>query len=126
MSHDRDLSEENADLRRENTRLRDRLHKIAALQSSSDLGCPLEPEERDFLTRAVELVRLGRKGKYPTNRHLAGSLSEEVGEVHRAYIKGEGDSRVRAEALDVAAVALRLYVEGDSSYGAPLIDWRNK
>lgn len=54
--------------------------------------------------------------KFPSNRHQLAALVEEVGEVAKALLEGEGRERVRAEAIQVANVALRLYEEGDADY----------
>lgn len=52
-------------------------------------------------------VAAGRE-KYPAGCTLL-SLLDEAGEVAHAVNKGEPADRVRAELLDVAAVAMRLY-----------------
>ncbi len=61
-----------------------------------------------------EVARARRK--FPSNRHMLAALTEEVGETARALMEGEGRARIRAEALQVACVAMRLYEEGDSDY----------
>lgn len=54
--------------------------------------------------------------KFPDNRHLLAALTEEIGELARAYLDAEGPDRVRAEAIQVACVALRIAEEGDSAF----------
>ena len=56
------------------------------------------------------------RAKFPDNRHLLAALTEEVGELARAYLDAEGPNRVRAEAIQVACVALRISEEGDSAF----------
>lgn len=51
------------------------------------------------------------RGKYPSNRRLFDGMMGEVAELARAY---RGDGNVHAEALDVAACALRIAIEGDA------------
>jgi hypothetical protein len=68
--------------------------------SMLDLGCE------------VSRARL----KFPSNAHMFAALSEEVGEVAKALLEGQGRDRIRAEALQVACVAMRLYEEGDADF----------
>ena len=56
--------------------------------------------------------------KFPGNSFLLTALMEEVGELARAYLHGDGHMRVKAEALQVATVALRIYEESDPVYEA--------
>lgn len=60
----------------------------------------------------AELVRI--RERYPWSSQLEGFavLAEEVGEVARALNDGEPTHRLRAEAIQVAAVAIR-FAEGD-------------
>lgn len=56
------------------------------------------------------LLRMAKgRAKYPNGPTLL-SLDDEVGEVKRAINKREGIERARDELLDVAAVAMRLYL----------------
>lgn len=64
------------------------------------------------LSAEIELAR----AKFPNNEHLLAALVEEVGELAEAYLKKKPTSEVRAEALQVACVALRIYEEGDASF----------
>lgn len=61
-----------------------------------------------------EVVRA--RAKFPGNRFLLAALTEEVGELARAYLQREGRERVRREALQVACVAMRIYEEGDATF----------
>lgn len=56
-----------------------------------------------------ERIEKGR-AKYPNGCTVL-SLLDEAGEFAHAVNKGEGMARVRDELLDVAAVAMRLYLE---------------
>lgn len=61
------------------------------------------------------------RSKHPTSDHLMVALTEEVGETAKAMLDSrvlEQDSAldarlIRAEALQVAVVALRIFEEGD-------------
>lgn len=54
--------------------------------------------------------------KFPSPDHLLVALMEETGELARACLQhGPRSDEARREALQVAAVALRIYEEGDPS-----------
>lgn len=72
---------------------------------------------------------LGRaRSKFPKTRHVMNALTEEVGELAQAlldqeYKSGENmfkdvglNSKVRKEAIQVAAMAIRLLEEGDTTF----------
>jgi NTP pyrophosphatase (non-canonical NTP hydrolase) len=61
------------------------------------------------------------RAKFPGNRHMLAALLEEAGEVARALLQDQGANRVREEALQVAATALRIYEEGDAAFDVK--DW---
>lgn len=73
----------------------------------------LAPEAAS-LTILADRVARGR-AKFPGNRFMLAALTEEVGELARALLQRKGPE-VRAEALDVAVVALRIYEEGDATF----------
>jgi len=52
----------------------------------------------------------------PENRHLLGALAEEVGELAKELLEGGPSDRARAEAMQVACVAVRIMTEGDADY----------
>ncbi len=54
--------------------------------------------------------------KFPERKHLLAALTEETGELARSFLDCEGPDRIRAEALQVACVAMRIYEEGDASF----------
>lgn len=56
------------------------------------------------------------RAKFPENRHLLGALVEEAGELARELLEGGPSARVRAEAMQVACVAVRIMTEGDADY----------
>lgn len=60
------------------------------------------------------------RAKFPNRRHLLAALTEETGEVARAFLDDEGRDRIGAEALQVACLAMRIYEEGDEAFD----DWR--
>lgn len=56
------------------------------------------------------------RAKFPGNRFMLAALTEEVGELARALLQRKGQDATRTEALDVAAVALRIALEGDATF----------
>lgn len=64
------------------------------------------------LNRELERAR----AKFPGNKNLLPALMEEVGELATALMENEGTDRVRAEALQVACVALRIFEEGEPAF----------
>jgi NTP pyrophosphatase (non-canonical NTP hydrolase) len=63
---------------------------------------------------AEEVMRA--RAKFPSNEHLLAALMEEVGELAKALLEGESVERIRAEAAQVACVAVRIIEEGDSDF----------
>lgn len=68
-----------------------------------------------------EVIRA--KKKFPNSRHLLAALTEEVGEVAQAMLekeyepeKGVTQEDIVKECTQIAAVAIRLILEGDSSF----------
>ena len=74
----------------------------------------LQPSGQTLSALSDEIVRA--RIKFPGNRFLYTALCEELGELARAILQKEGRERVRAEALQVACVAIRLYEEDDPAY----------
>lgn len=68
----------------------------------------LKQDTIDALTQEVASART----KFPDGKHLDRALVEEHLELFRAYNDNEGKDRIKAEALQVACVALRIYEEG--------------
>ena len=70
------------------------------------------------------------RDKFPKTRHVMNALTEEVGELAQAlldqeYEQGKGrddllNEQVRKEAVQVAAMAIRILEEGDTTF--PLFD----
>lgn len=81
---------------------------------------PKEIDERDvaFLAAVADEVQYARK-KFPTNDLLFAALVEEVGEVAKA-MQDETRELLILELIQVAAMALRLAVEGDPAYSKSL------
>lgn len=72
---------------------------------------------------AATLAEVGRevaraRAKFPSNEHLLAALVEEVGELAQALLQGQPAPEVVAEAIQVAAVAVRIVEEGDADFGA--------
>ncbi len=88
---------------------------------ASDLKKILGPDadklthtDLDFLACvASELVRA--RAKFPSSIHSFAALIEEVGEVGKALISESAD-RVHDEAMQTAAMAVRVATEGDASF----------
>ena len=53
---------------------------------------------------------------YPGNANRLAALMGEAGEAANALLKREGRDRVRAECVQVAAMAIRLAEEGDAGF----------
>ena len=56
------------------------------------------------------------RAKFPKNDHLFAALGEEVGELARELLENGARERIRAEAIQVACVALRIADEGDGDF----------
>lgn len=86
----------------------------------------IDDEERDtqerelFAALATELHRA--RAAHPGNTHRLSAITEEHLELIRAVNDHEGRDRIRAEALQLAVVALRLYAEGDAAYPETMAD----
>ncbi len=72
------------------------------------------PTPMDFLAE-VEAEIYRARAKFPGNEHMYVALAEEVGEVANALL--EGSEGLRAECVQVAAMAMRLAEEGDADFG---------
>jgi hypothetical protein len=70
--------------------------------------------ESSFAILQAELM--AARTKFPGNRHLLAALTEELGELARALLQRQGTKRVRAEAVQVACVAMRIFEEGDKIF----------
>jgi hypothetical protein len=84
-------------------------------------GLPgLSREEALFLDHMdIELRKA--QVRFPTNEHLLAALTEEVGELAQALIDHDrnpdlGATDVYAEAVQVAAMVIRVALEGDASF----------
>jgi NTP pyrophosphatase (non-canonical NTP hydrolase) len=67
------------------------------------------------LISAIESEITNARNKFPQNRYLTVALMEEVGELAKAELHGEPVARIRNEAIQVIAVAVRIIQEGDAS-----------
>ncbi|HEX8118245.1 MAG TPA: hypothetical protein VF521_13300 [Pyrinomonadaceae bacterium] len=76
-------------------------------------GVPPPGLERTIMEVRDHLARDRRHR--PDNRHAMVKLSEEAGEVAEALLEGKPD-RVRFDCLHVAALALRIALEGDADF----------
>jgi hypothetical protein len=63
---------------------------------------------------AAEIARA--REKFPDNKHLLAALMEEVGELAKELLEKGPAARVRAEAIQVACVAIRIATEGDGDF----------
>lgn len=70
------------------------------------------PSPLTLAALAAEVLR-GRK-KFPGNRFMLAALAEEIGELAEAMVKGDAEA-IHREALQVAAVAIRIAEEGDAT-----------
>lgn len=72
----------------------------------------LEMESLD----ALQFEVLQGRRKFPGNRLMLPGLAEEVGELSRALLQRKPREEIEREALQVAAVAMRIYEEGDATF----------
>lgn len=72
------------------------------------------PVKDTFDEIAAELNRA--RAKFPTNEHKFAALVEEVGELSQALLQGKPDADIRAEAIQVACMAIRVADEGCSTF----------
>lgn len=68
-------------------------------------------ESIDALKEEINRAR----NKHPSNAHLLAALTEEVGELNKAYLEADYE-HAKTEAIQVACVALRVLEEGDSAF----------
>ena len=72
-----------------------------------------------YSTHALDGEVYSARKKFPSSAFLMTALVEEVGELARAFLQrrtGDIPGSIRAEALQVACVAMRIYEEGDPIY----------
>jgi len=86
-------------------------------------GIPMEPEdtappEVQFISEMLDELSRAR-AKFPSANHSMIALTEEVGELAQAVLKHAAGkqprSRIWDEALQVAAMAMRVAIEDDAS-----------
>lgn len=75
---------------------------------------PLRPRRASIELVSDELLR-GRR-KFPGSRFLLAALTEEVGELAKAFLQNLGPLEVQKEAAQVAAVAIRILEESDTTF----------
>lgn len=78
-------------------------------------GEPWMHNEQLFVQEVLAEVQRARE-KFPMPNPTLAALVEEVGEAAQTLLKGECRSRVCEEALQVAAMAVRLAFEGDPQF----------
>ena len=66
--------------------------------------------------RAVNDEVIRARNKFPSNQHLLAALVEEVGELAKELLENGNTDHSRAEAMQVACVAIRIMTEGDSDF----------
>ena len=78
-----------------------------------------DPEVNAALEDAADEI-LSAKAKFPDNDHQLTAMNEEVGELNQALLEHQyGNvpaSAVYEEAIQVAAMAIRVATEGDHSF----------
>ena len=72
------------------------------------------------ILEAIQRELLRARAKFPANNHMLAALQEENGELANALIEHANGKRtamaVYAEAVQVAAMAIRVATEGDASF----------
>ena len=92
---------------------------MEALRAALSAPSP-EPGERGDPTE-LALVHVGEevaraRAKFPRARKLTVALMEEVGELAQAQLQQKPPEEIRKEAMQVAAVAVRIMTEGDADF----------
>lgn len=72
------------------------------------------PDHETVIAISKEVFRA--RTKFPGNRLLLAALTEEVGELAKAMLQDRPREEVVREAVQVAAVAIRIIEEGDASF----------
>lgn len=87
---------------------------MTAARGPDALGEGQPPEHRTVIEISKEVVRA--RTKFPGNRFMLAALTEEVGELAQALLQKKDAADIRREAIQVAAVAIRIIEEGDASF----------
>jgi hypothetical protein len=74
------------------------------------------PESLTLDAVGAEVLRA--RAKFPGNRNMLAALTEEVGELATALLQGKPRDEIEREAIQVAAMAVRIIEEGDASFSA--------
>lgn len=70
--------------------------------------------------KAISDEVLRARTKFPGNKHLYAALGEEFGELGAELLQDNRENQIK-EAIQVAAVAIRIIEEGDSAFDVK--DW---
>lgn len=70
---------------------------------------------------AITAETLRARIKHPGRKHLLAALTEEVGELAQAILQDKPREAIEREAIQVAAVAVRIIEEGDEAFDVK--DW---
>lgn len=70
----------------------------------------------DLTAAAINAEVIKARIKFPGNRLLLAALTEEVGELARALLQRKPKDEIEREAIQVAAVAVRIIEEGDATF----------
>lgn len=77
------------------------------------MGYANSPNERTLGDIAEEVLRA--RDKFPGNSLLTVALGEEYGELCKAQLRGRPKKEIVQEAIQVAALAIRIIEEGDAT-----------
>lgn len=72
------------------------------------------PEQLTLQAIGAEVIKA--RAKFPDRKHTLAALVEEVGELAQAMLKQRPREEIEREAIQVAAMAVRIIEEGDSSF----------
>lgn len=72
------------------------------------------PKVKTFNDVAEEVIRA--RSKFPNNRFLLTALTEELGELAQAYLQKKSKQEIYEEAMQVAAMAIRIMEEDDAIF----------
>lgn len=70
----------------------------------------------DLTLQAISAETSKARRKFPRNRRLLAAAMEELGELAKALLQGKDKDEIDKEALQVAAMMVRIIEEGDADF----------
>lgn len=70
----------------------------------------------ELTINAIRAEVINARTKFPSNKKLLAALGEEYGELCKALMQDRPRDEIEREAIQVAAVAVRILEEGDADF----------